>query len=77
MSGFAGCNIISGSYETDADNLNFGMLATTAMACPQSDKETEFLRALKNVKHFSILGESLVLSDNGAVVARFKAIPPE
>jgi len=77
VSGFAGCNTINGSYETDAGNLNFGLLATTMMACPQLDQETEFLKALEGIKHFSILGESLALSDDGSVVARFKAAPPE
>ncbi len=73
VSGFAGCNNINGSYQTDADNLNFGLLATTMMACPQLDQETAFLKTLESVKRFSILGESLVLSDDGAEVARFKA----
>jgi len=73
VSGFAGCNNINGSYRTDAGNLSFGLLATTMMACPQLDRETEFLRALERVRRYAMLGGSLVLSDDGGAVARFKA----
>jgi heat shock protein HslJ len=77
VTGFAGCNTINGSYETNEDSLNFGLLATTMMACPRLDRETEFLKTLEGVQRFSILGESLVLSDGGSDVARFRATDPE
>lgn len=72
--GFAGCNQIMGSYETEGDSLAFGLMGSTMMACPYLDDETAFLGALEGVTRYLILGESLALSGNTGVVARFRAV---
>ena len=74
MSGYAGCNNISGRYLTGADSLVFGRMASTTATCPYQDEETTFLGALQNINRFAILGESLVLSMDTVDVARFKAV---
>lgn len=72
--GFAGCNQFFGNYETTGDSLRLGRLASTQMACPYLDEETAFLNSLGKAKTYSIMGESLKLSDGSRVVARFKAV---
>lgn len=74
LTGFAGCNQMTGSYEAGGDSLSFGLLATTMMACPHLDEETTFLGALEGVTRFLILGESLVLSSESADIARLRAV---
>lgn len=77
VSGFAGCNNLNGSYQTDGVSLTFGMFAMTMMACPNLDQETDFMRSLESVDRFTILGESLVLSGDDADIARLKAVHSE
>lgn len=48
--GNTGCNILNGAFETDMDaanSISFSALATTRMACPPENNETEFLVALE------------------------------
>jgi heat shock protein HslJ len=35
VSGFTGCNRLSGGYTVEGDRLTFGPMATTRMACPE------------------------------------------
>src|SRR5690349_15693565 len=48
VKGFAGCNVFSGKFTQSADDLRFGPLITTRMACQGTGNELEprFLRAL-------------------------------
>lgn len=48
--GNTGCNILNGSFETDMDaanSISFSAIATTRMACPTPNHETEFIVALE------------------------------
>lgn len=48
--GNTGCNILNGSLETDmeaANSISFSAIATTRMACPPENNETELLVALE------------------------------
>lgn len=48
--GNTGCNILNGSLETDmeaANSISFSAIATTRMACPAPNYETELLVALE------------------------------
>jgi copper homeostasis protein (lipoprotein) len=46
VSGSGGCNRLMGSYTTNGDQLQFGQMAGTRMACAQGmDTEHEFLQA--------------------------------
>jgi heat shock protein HslJ len=75
VSGNSGCNTYHGSYETAGQELTFGPLASTMMACetPQMDLETAFLAALGSTASYAIEGDELILSDaDGVELARFQ-----
>jgi copper homeostasis protein (lipoprotein) len=63
VTGSGGCNRIHGTYEAGADSLRFGPLAATMMACPSSETETAFLRALQETRRYRLSGRILELMD--------------
>ena len=79
MSGFAGCNALTGTFKQGAETMRFGLLATTRMACMPADvtaMETAFTRALEDTASYRMAGESLDLRDEaGRVRIRFEARP--
>ena len=81
VSGFAGCNTISGTYQLDAGRLRFGPLAMTRMACASADanaREAAFTKALEETVSQRITGDRLELRDVSATVrARLEARPPK
>lgn len=71
--GNAGCNLMNGGFEINADNAKsilFPGLACTMMACPDMEVEGKILKALNDVKSFDVLsGGGIGLYDaNGALV---------
>ena len=78
VSGDGSCNRYSGPYDTSGgDDLDFGDLVTTMMACLDvvMDQEQLFLYALDSVDSYSIAGTVLEMRSSGEVVALFEAIP--
>jgi heat shock protein HslJ len=78
MSGSAGCNSYSGSYESTEDTISIGPIANTEMACmdPEGvmEQETQYLTALQNAAVYTIQDDLLEIRDeNGSGVAYFKA----
>jgi heat shock protein HslJ len=76
VSGNGGCNTYGGSYETSGEDLTFGPIASTMMACepPQMELETAYLAALGQTASYAIDGEELALSDaDGHELLRFRA----
>ncbi len=75
VSGSGGCNRLAGSYELNGEQLKFGPMAGTRMACPEGmDSEQAFLQSLERVSKWKITGQSLELFDSdGKVLAQFKA----
>ncbi len=65
LSGSAGCNNYSGTYEVDGENMSIGPLAATEKFCEQPegtmDQESEYLAALQTVATWSIDGDVLDL----------------
>ncbi len=77
VSGFAGCNTFSGSYETDGAALKLGPLISTRMACgPDRDKiESTIHAALGKVVRFTIQESDLSLIDaDGGILITAEAI---
>ncbi len=76
MSGFSGCNRFMGGYERREGQLQFGLLASTMMACMEGmAQEKDFLDALARAKMFNISGESLALySDEEQIILRFESV---
>jgi copper homeostasis protein (lipoprotein) len=75
VSGSGGCNRLIGSYEVKGDQLTFGQMAGTMMACPDGmDTEKAFLNALSQAQKVKITRQHLELFDaTGNLVARFEA----
>ena len=75
VTGSGGCNRQMGSYEVSGNDVHFGQLAGTMMACPTGmDTEKEFLATLRQVSRWRIAGEHLEFYDaSGKVLGRFEA----
>ena len=76
LSGSAGCNNYSTSYETDGTNISFGPAASTLKSCVTPEgimqQESAFLMALSSAKIYAIDNSSLVLKDDqGEVLLTF------
>jgi copper homeostasis protein (lipoprotein) len=67
VAGHGGCNRLSGGYQIKDDTLELGELATTRMACPESETEHAFLTALESVAHWRLMDNQLVLLDKNNV----------
>lgn len=76
VAGSGGCNRINGGFELEGEQLRFGRMAATRMACPDGmDLEQRFLTALGQVQGHRIAGSHLELLDAaGNVAARFEAV---
>ena len=79
VGGNAACNTYNGSYELDGDQINFGLMMTTMMACPQEvmDQETAYLVGLDQAATFEVTEDSLrILDADGEVVLAFSPVEP-
>jgi putative lipoprotein len=71
--GFAGCNRYSSQVTVSGDNLRFGPIMSTKMACADGDElERGFLAALKDVSTYQATDTSLTLNGPGGELARFR-----
>lgn len=74
LHGNAGCNIINGGFEQDADqpsSLRFSQVISTMMACPNMETEGKILQALNKVHSFAkgqADGTMVLMDENGAEV---------
>ena len=77
VSGSGGCNRFKGTYQLNGEEIHFGPLASTRMACPKGmDTEDAYFVALEHVKTWNVIGQHLELYDlNGELLARFEARP--
>ena len=71
VSGNAGCNGFTGTYETQGDHLIMGPLAVTRRACGGviDDQEGRFLSALSAVDRYEIEDDLLLLFSKKAEAA--------
>ncbi len=72
-----GCNQIFGGYETKEDNIKFGPMMTTLMACPPplDALEMDLIAALDRSARYHILAHTMELYDeSGFPVALFEAV---
>jgi len=77
VSGSGGCNRITGSYKLNENELTFGRMVSTMMACTRGmDTERKFLETLGHVTRWKITGHTLDLFDaNKNAIAQFEAEP--
>lgn len=75
VKGFAGCNVISGTFTTRGNDLSFGPIAATRKACPSGmEDETRMLNVLAATSYYSIHEHHLtLLNDDKKKIARFQA----
>ncbi|RZJ47823.1 MAG: META domain-containing protein [Chryseobacterium sp.] len=74
FSGFGGCNPITGQIFFEKDLLRFTKVVSTLMACPQGNKESEFVKALQNVTAYEIGNNQLILSNPSKKLLVFKKV---
>jgi heat shock protein HslJ len=72
VTGSGGCNRLVGSFALAGDELRFGTLATTRMACSETvmSRERDFLVALARVTAYELEERSLTLLAGDRIVAR-------
>jgi heat shock protein HslJ len=65
LSGSAGCNSYTGSWETDENSIEIGPLASTAMACEPAlmDQETRYLAVLQEADTYRVDATNLDMFD--------------
>jgi heat shock protein HslJ len=77
--GSGGCNSYGGSYTLAGDRLDFGEIASTAMACLDqqvSAREAAYMRELALIRSFAVVGGQLQLNDeSGGARLTFVAAP--
>ncbi len=77
VTGFAGCNTMSGTYTLEKGNrIQFSQMAVTMMACPDVDfKEHEYLEVFELADNYTINGDELSLNvGRRAPLAVFEAV---
>jgi len=74
FSGFGGCNSMTGQIFFEKDVLRFSKVVSTLMACPQGNKEGEFLKALQATTTYSIGDNRLTLSNPSGKLVVFKKV---
>jgi heat shock protein HslJ len=74
VTGNDGCNNFFGGYTLDENNLTFGMLASTRMACPQIEGfDIEFNEVISMTTRYRISGNKLELFGKDKLLASFLA----
>jgi heat shock protein HslJ len=77
ITGFSGCNRISGPYESSHEDLKLGPVVATRIACLEANVEPQFLEAISGTATFRIAGDELQLQNKvGKIIGRFHANGP-
>ena len=76
VSGSAGCNNFSGTYQTTGSKIEFGPQASTRKMCAQPlgimEQESAYLAALEAATEYNLRGNTLeMLDDQGDVILIF------
>lgn len=73
VKGFAGCNRFQAVYKLEIENLKIKKVGATKMMCEKDNNEREYLKTIKKVVTFKIIGTQLVLKDKKKTIAIFEA----
>jgi heat shock protein HslJ len=78
VTGFAGCNSITGGYTLSGDKIKF-VIASTKMMCPDEQMAVEdfLLKTLSAASSYQVEGNVLELFEGQTSLADFKAIEPK
>jgi heat shock protein HslJ len=61
LTGFAGCNRFFANYILDEDHLEFGLVGSTKMMCPEMETETLMFTAIDQTRYYIIENDELIL----------------
>lgn len=81
VSGSAGCNQYTASYEATLNGLSIGAPATTKMSCSEPagimTQETVYLQTIQGASGYSIAGDMLTVTDSaGKAILTYSTVPP-
>lgn len=78
VSGSGGCNSLGGEYEVDGQQIAFGDITSTLMACDDARmaQESAVTQVLSGTADFEIEGQTLTLTNNELVLV-FSALAGE
>lgn len=81
VSGTAGCNQYTASYEATLNGLSIGAPATTKMSCGEPagimTQETVYLTTIQGAGGYSISGNMLTVTDGGGqAILTYSTVPP-
>ncbi|MBL6447675.1 META domain-containing protein [Fulvivirga sp. 29W222] len=63
LSGFGGCNMLSGTVDFSENHLNFGVISSSRMICPDIEIEQSLLKLLSNQSYAYEIGhDQLILT---------------
>ncbi|MBN2115620.1 MAG: META domain-containing protein [Anaerolineales bacterium] len=70
VTGNSGCNGLGGSYAVEGDQITFGEIVMTLMACddPRMVQENAFQQVLANTAAYKVEGNTLMLTSNDTVL---------
>ncbi|WP_041779557.1 META domain-containing protein [Belliella baltica] len=71
LSGFAGCNNFSGSFQLEGTSLNLDPGAMTKKACGGENAEGQIVNLLSQVKNFKVAKDKLTLFDGAKELMSF------
>lgn len=77
-SGFGGCRGLTGSYIRDADRLRFTYIAMGSETCANDSAriaEEHLTTAMSETEHFTLRGDTLVLTTFGGDTLVFRQVP--
>mgnify|MGYP002783774335 CR=1 FL=1 len=73
VGGSAGCNRISGFYTIEKkNNIKFGEIASTKMACPDLAFEEAVLKAIPTITQFTVENNQLLFWNNNTIVFKLR-----
>ena len=73
IAGKAPCNSFNASQDAPYPWFNAGPIVATRMACPELAAESAYLTALSEATLSEVLGDTLILSNDDAVLLTFKS----
>ena len=70
LTGSTGCNQLGGDYQVEGDQIIFGQIVSTLIACPdlQMAQEKTMLQVLTDTASFKIEGNILTITNNDMVL---------
>ena len=75
LAGSTGCNQLGGDYTVEGDQITFGQIVSTLIACPdlQMAQEEAMYQVLMQTASFNIEGDTLTIIKNDTVLV-FEAV---